>query len=101
MKRKYNQAFIQEEQQPIKRHKLNDGTVKFVKHNYEQIQQLVSNQQRMIEEFGRIVSQLKEELNNSKKRIDKLEETVENQQLVLREVIPPTKFPSSPPSYYC
>ena len=101
MKRRYQEAFEVEEEHSIKRSKLNDGTVKVVKYNYEQIQQLMSNQQNIFEEFKKTINILKVELNNSKKRVEKLEETVEKQQLVLREVMPHTKFSSSPPSYYC
>ena len=101
MKRRYNQAFETQEEESTKRTKLNDGTIKVIKYNNEKIHELMSNQQRMIEEFGKTINVLKTELQNSKNRVEKLEETVEKQQLVLREVMPHTKFPSSPPSYYC
>ena len=101
MKRRYQEVFEEEEEHSIKRSKLNDGTAKVVKHNYEQIQQLMSNQQQIFEEFKKTINLLKDKLNNSEHRVNKLEETVEKQQLVLRQVMPPTKFSSSPPSYYC
>ena len=101
MKRKYHQVFEIQEDKITKRSKLNDGTIKIIQYNNEKIQELMSNQQRMIEEFGKTINYLKGELTNSKKRIGKLEETVEKQQLILREIMPHTKFISSPPSYYC
>jgi len=101
MKRRYQQVFEDKEERSTKRQKLNDGTIRVIQYNNEKIQELMSTQQKIIEEFGKTINMLKEELNNSKKRVDKLEETVEKQQLVLREVMPPTKFSSSPPSYYC
>ena len=100
MKRRYHQAFEVQEEIPSKRIKLNDGTIKVIQYNNEKIHELISNQEKIIKEFNKVVSQLKGELNNSKKRVEKLEETVEKQQLVLREVLPPTNFSSSPASYY-
>lgn len=91
MKRKYQQAFETEECSYSKRQKLNNGTIKVVNNNYEQIQQLISNQQKIIKEFGKVIRELKEELINNKNKIKYLEEVVE-------ELTCPPKF-SSPASY--
>lgn len=72
---------------PLKRRKI---CVQQIQTNHEQIQLL---EQRIIEEFGKT-------LNDLNKKIVKLEETVHKQQLILREIMPPTLFnSSSPPSY--
>ena len=100
MKRIFCEAFgNQEETQSNKRQKLNDGTIRIIKYNHNQIQQLISNQQKIIEEFSKTINELKNELRNNNNKIRQLEEKVEKQQLTLRQFIPPTQFSSSPPSY--
>ena len=67
--------------------------IQHIKTNHEQIQQIILQQQRIIEEFGKTI-------NDLNIKIEKLDNIVHKQQLILREIMPPTIFnSSSPPSY--
>ena len=96
MKRRFNQIEVSNNEEleqferQFKKRRLNDF---HIQDNHNRIEDLIKKQQNVIEDFSKTINILN-------KKIEKLEETVEKQQLILRNVTLPTTFKSSsPPSY--
>ena len=102
MKRRYSEIEKQEDDlkyqivRQLKKRKLNDD---HIIDNNNQINMIIKKQQKIIEEFSKTVDKLNKSMESSNKKITKLEETVNKQQLILREVMPNT-FNSPTPNYY-